>query len=161
MGNKYLIAVGGGGQEMALACLRLCHMAGDQVDLPMIYVFDSDTGRVDDKVKTRFWELSNLAELTIEYRKPHPSILNLQEVYSQDQRVSTVGSLFRPHNAPQKGVDTVLDLCLPSDSRARPSRTDFTANRRSERWDSATIVPGGVSIASLTASAADQVVAKV
>ncbi|MBI4303853.1 MAG: hypothetical protein HY665_05900 [Chloroflexi bacterium] len=50
--SRVLIAVGGTGQEIALACLRLCHMAG--IEPPLIVIVDSDqgTGRRDPPTRT-------------------------------------------------------------------------------------------------------------
>lgn len=49
--SKVLAAVGGTGQEIALACLRLCHMAG--LEIPRVFVFDSDSDDHRPEQRTR------------------------------------------------------------------------------------------------------------
>lgn len=58
--GKLLIAVGGTGQEIALATLRLSHMAG--VTPPTVLVFDADRREAKEGVATRADELRRLGE---------------------------------------------------------------------------------------------------
>ena len=57
--SKILIAVGGAGQEIALACLRLCHMSG--IEMPTVLVVDSDQGASMARIRTRSDELEHFA----------------------------------------------------------------------------------------------------
>jgi len=129
--GKFLIAVGGSGQEIALASLRLCHLAGTALKLPEVYVFDSDKeGTAEDKkTPTRYGLLTDMAAKVVEYRLTDSagdaavSPVSLQQVYRPADWVETLGSLFFPGNAPDTETQMMLDLLL-TDSQQTTHITD-------------------------------------
>jgi len=109
--SKIIAAVGGTGQEIALACLRLCHMAG--VEPPFIFVFDSDTfdPLADRKhVPTRSQTLREVGELIALYRGANP--VEFMQVVDREGPGETVVSLFSPANQTPREVDEMLELLL-------------------------------------------------
>ncbi len=109
--SKILAAVGGTGQEVALACLRLCHMAG--VDPPRVFVFDSDTfdPSPDRKqVPTRSQALREIGELIALYRGANP--IEFMKVVDREGPGETVVGIFSPANQTPREVDDILKLLL-------------------------------------------------
>src|SRR5437870_1563167 len=93
--SKILIAVGGTGQEIALACLRLCHMAGSEP--PTVLVVDSDQGTSQAGVRTRSQELEHFSRFLRHTRGQdftvflRPLAENIRE-----RQIETLRSLFSP-----------------------------------------------------------------
>jgi hypothetical protein len=97
--GKILAAVGGTGQEIALACLRLSHMAG--LEMPRVFVFDSDSDtqraeRID--VPTRSGALKDVGRLIAKYTNQDPSISSSQLIANCIPRILVASSapLIRP-----------------------------------------------------------------
>lgn len=114
--SKILIAVGGTGQEIALACLRLCHMAGIQG--PFVVVVDSDQGAGTSGIPTRTDELQRFAGFLKETRGQDfvvflkPLADNIRE-----RQVETVRSLFSPAGLTSPVVQDVLSLLFTRDQQ--------------------------------------------
>ena len=114
--SRVLIAVGGTGQEIALACLRLCHMAG--IEAPWVIVIDSDQGASVSEVSTRSDEIQRLATFLKETRRQDrvvflkPLAENIRE-----RRVETLRSLFSPANITPPKIQEVLSFLFTTDQQ--------------------------------------------
>src|SRR6266478_7249359 len=103
--GKFLIAVGGTGQEIALACLRLCYMAGDGAAAPLISIFDADHfTETEAKKDTRAAELNKVLTHIAEYRGRQTVESTFLPVYQApkapdgtDQDVQYLRDLFAEH----------------------------------------------------------------
>src|SRR5271163_2486000 len=119
---KFLIAVGGTGQEIALSCLRLCHMAGDGVELPWVYVLDSDIGEGDtEPQKTRFKVLAEIERYTSEYREQpsqlrNPAIFRKTDAADNPAAINYVDDLFKEETLSDE-VISAFDLFLTKNQR--------------------------------------------
>jgi len=116
--SRVLIAVGGTGQEIALACLRLCHMAG--IEIPWVIVIDSDQGSGTSEVSTRSDEIQRLATFLKETRRQdHVVFLKPLAENIRERRVETLRSLFSPANIdpPPPKIQEVLSFLFTTDQQ--------------------------------------------
>jgi hypothetical protein len=121
--GKILAAVGGTGQEIALACLRLSHMAG--LEMPRVFVFDSDSDtqrseRTD--VPTRSEALKEVGRLIAKYTNHDP--VNFVEPIERELHTENIRSLFSPFNQTSGAVLDLLALLTTRDQRERTRITE-------------------------------------
>lgn len=115
--SKVLVAVGGTGQEVALGCLRLCHMAG--IEVPQVFVFDSDTFdpiAAPSQVPTRSQALRELGESIAKYRGSNP--VEFMQTVDHEGPTDTIVSLFSPANQTPRAVADLFTLLLTPRQRA-------------------------------------------
>ena len=114
--SKILAAVGGTGQEIALACLRLSHMAG--LEIPLVFVFDSDSDDHRPEVtdtETRSEALKELGKFIALYAGRDP--LNFVEPIEHEQHTRDIQSLFSPFNKTPQAVSDILALLTTAKQR--------------------------------------------
>lgn len=114
--SKILIAVGGTGQEIALACLRLCHMTG--IEVPIIVVLDSDQGAGTSGIPTRTDELQRFAGFLKETRG-QDLVVFLKPLAEgiRERQIETLRSLFSPARVTPPEVQNVLSLLFTRDQQ--------------------------------------------
>lgn len=114
--SKVLAAVGGTGHEIALACLRLCHMAG--LEIPRAFVFDSDS---DDHrpeqgdTLTRSEALKQMGRFIALYAERDPVVF--VEPVERELHTKNVTDLFSPFNQTPTEVSDLLALLTTRDQR--------------------------------------------
>ncbi len=107
--SRVLIAVGGTGQEIALACLRLCHMAG--IEPPWVIIIDSDTGASASEVSTRSDKIQQWATFLKNTRR-QDCVVFLKPLREniKERRVETLRSLFSPANLTPPKIQELLSV---------------------------------------------------
>ncbi|HLH78568.1 MAG TPA: hypothetical protein VKV28_17335 [Candidatus Binataceae bacterium] len=105
--SRVLIAAGGSGQEIALACLRLCRIA--DLSAPRTFVVDSDTMGYPEQ-PTRSDSLHELNALFKRCGLAEP--VSFVDPYDRDQVRHTVVDLFSPYGGLDGRTRLVLDALL-------------------------------------------------
>lgn len=116
--SKILAAVGGTGQEVALACLRLCHMA--DLEVPKIFVFDSDDfdpDKTKGQSETRSQKLRSLGQF-VGRVTGQDELVQFQFVIDGDRQNDNVVSLFSSSNLAAPRVRDLLDLLITTKQQA-------------------------------------------
>lgn len=100
--SKILVAVGGSGQEIALACLRLSHMAG--LTPPTVLVLDSDQSPALRGVQTRTQALQELNAFLGKIEGTKREVVRFLSPFTTDGaargRVTTLSSMLAPAGVP-------------------------------------------------------------
>lgn len=110
--SKIIAAIGGTGQEVALACLRLCHLG--EFEIPRIFVFDSDDFDPDTtkgESGTRSQRLRELGRFLSAVNGKMDTV-TFQSVVDGDHQNDNVVSLFSTSNVPSPEVKDLLDLLI-------------------------------------------------
>jgi hypothetical protein len=107
--SKILIAVGGAGQEIALACLRLCHMSG--IEVPTVFVVDSDQGTGKAGLRTRSDDLEYCAR-SLRQTRDHDYVIFLRPFAEniRARQLGTLQSLFSPRGVTPPRAKDILSL---------------------------------------------------
>jgi hypothetical protein len=116
--SRILAAIGGTGQEIALACLRLCHVTN--FEIPKVFVFDSDSFDPDTskgQTDTRSHRLRELGKF-IGGITGDGSPVSFQSVIDRNNQNETVASLFSSSNVLAPQTSDLLDLLI-SESQQR------------------------------------------
>jgi hypothetical protein len=118
--SRILAAIGGTGQEIALACLRLCHVTN--FEIPKVYVFDSDSFDPDttkgqkDTRSHRLRELGRFFESITRNGNP----VSFQSVIDRNYQNETVASLFSSSNVLAPETSDLLDLLISKSQQVVP-----------------------------------------
>lgn len=122
--SKTIIAVGGTGQEIALACLRMAHLAN--IELPFVILIDADQGSGGNTgLRTRTEELQDL-ERFLKTAYGLPKLLALAKPLANNikaRNLSDMASLFASAGKVSGPVGSVLSV-LFAEKQQRTSIVD-------------------------------------
>ncbi len=118
--SRILAAIGGTGQEIALACLRLCHVTN--FEIPKVFVFDSDSFDPDTtkgQTDTRSHRLRELGKF-IQGIGGNGNPVTFQSVIDRNYQNETVASLFSSSNILAPETCDLLDLLITESQQQVP-----------------------------------------
>jgi hypothetical protein len=118
--SRILAAIGGTGQEIALACLRLCHITN--FEIPKVFVFDSDSFDPDTtkgQTDTRSHRLRELGKF-VQDISGNGNPVTFQSVIDRNYQNETIASLFSSSHVLATETRDLLDLLVTESQQQVP-----------------------------------------